>query len=179
MISKLLKFFFYLIIFVATITLVRAQDNIYDVCRNGTIEQVKSIYTSNQNIINKENENGYLPLTLACYHGNYDVVKFLVDKVDDINANSDRGTPLMAAVFKKESSIVELLLKNNANPNIRDVNGSTAMHYATMFRNYDIIKLLVNADSDFTIKDNNGKSALDFAKDYKDDKLNSILNLKQ
>ena len=116
---------------------------------------------------------------MACYHGNYDVVKFLVNKVEDINANSDRGTPLMAAVFKKELSIVELLLKNNANPNIKDINGSTAMHYATMFKNYEIIKLLVDADSDFTIKDNNGKSALDFAKAYKDNKLNSILNLKQ
>ena len=179
MILKITKLVSFALIFVSAITLVRAQDNIYDICRNGSIEQVKSIYAKNQNIINEENDNGDLPLTLACYHGNYDVAKFLVNKVEDINANSDRGTPLMAAVFKKELSIVELLLKNNANPNIKDINGSTAMHYATMFKNYEIIKLLVDADSDFTIKDNNGKSALDFAKAYKDNKLNSILNLKQ
>lgn len=173
-----IKSIFYVLIFVSGINLVHAQDNIYDVCRNGSVEQIKSIYTTNQNIINEENENGYLPLTLACYHRNYDVVNFLVDKVDDINANGDRGTPLMAAVFKKDLPIVKLLLENKANPNIKDVNGSTAMHYATMFKSYDIIKLLVNADSDFTIKDNNGKSALDFAKAYRDEKLNSILTLK-
>lgn len=175
--SNSLEPIFCVLVILFGIALADAQNTIYDVCRKGSLDEIIDIYNKDQDIINEENKEGYLPLTLACYHGNYEAVKFLVDKVDDINANSERGTPLMAAVFKKEVRIVELLLKHNANPNIKDINGSTAMHYATMFKNYDIIELLVKVNSDFSIKDHNGKSALDFAKAYNDERLNSILNL--
>ena len=106
-----------------------AQRDIYDISRGGNLQEIRQAYEDNSSIINESNSKGYLPLTLACYHGNYEVVSFLVDKVEDINANNNQGTALMAAVFKKDIDIVKLLLDNNADPNIADANGTTAMHY--------------------------------------------------
>ncbi|RAJ16910.1 hypothetical protein LY08_00686 [Olleya aquimaris] len=155
-----------------------AQTDIFEVSRNGTLEDIEAIYKQDQQSINKKNDQGYTPLTLACYNGNVAVANFLAGKVDDINGNSNYGTPLMAAVYKGYTKIVAILLQHDANPNIQDKQGGTAMHYAVLFKKYDIIKLLVDADADFNIKNNANKSALDFAISYKDETLNELLNLK-
>ena len=154
-----------------------AQRDIYDIYRGGNLQVMRQENEDNSSIINESNSKGYLPHTLACYHGYYEAVSFLVYKVEDINANNNQVTALMAAVFKKDIELVKLLLDNNADPNIADANGTTAMHYATMFQNYDVISLLINAGADFTLKDNNGKTPIDFAKAYNDKKIYELLKL--
>lgn len=152
------------------------QSNIFDVCRTGNTSDIIAFYTKNPDCINKTNADGYTPLILACYHGNEEAVKFLIDKVKDINGTSNYGTPLMAAVVKGNVEIVEMLLDRNADTNIADSNGTTALHYAVMFKNYDIVKLLIAANADVNLKDNRDKSALDYAMIYKDKKLSNLLN---
>ena len=148
-----------------------SQSDIFDAARNGQLNEVISIYTKNPDAINLTNYEGYSPLILACYHGNKEVVKFLIDKVHSINSTSNYGTPLMAAIVKGDIEIIEMLLSRNAATNIADVNGTTAMHYAVMFKNYEAIKLLLEANADLEIKDNRGQSALDYAAIYNDKKL--------
>lgn len=155
-----------------------SQSDIFEISRNGSLEEIEAIYKLDKESINLKNEQGYMPLTLACYNGNLEVATFLVDKVLDINGNSDFGTPLMAAVYKGYDNIVEILLKYKADPNIQDSQGGTAMHYAVLFRKYKIIELLVEAGADFNIENDVKKSALDFAISYKDEKLNKLLNIK-
>lgn len=155
-----------------------AQKNIFDVSRSGTIEEIQALYKETPNIINLVNENGYSPLVLACYNGNDAIVTFLADKVDNINGTTNYGSPLMAATVKGYIKIVNILLKHKADPNITDAKGVTAGHYAVMFRKYSIIEMLVEANADFNLKDDNGKSALDYAKNYNDEKINKLLNIK-
>ena len=140
-----------------------AQTNIFDACRNGSVSDVVSIYTKNPNSINATNEAGYTPLILACYHGKSAIVKFLVDKVDDINGISDYGTPLMAAVVKGNIEIIQMLLARNADTNVADANGTTALHYATLFKQTEIVKMLVKAGAKVDIKDGRGQSPRDYA----------------
>lgn len=154
-----------------------AQSDIFEVSRNGSLEEIQAIYNQDKSLIDSKNDKGYTPLTLACYNGNLEVANFLVEKVSDINGNSNYGTPLMAAVYKGYDKIVAVLLQHNANPNIQDAQGGTAMHYAVLFKKYDIVKLLVEADADFNIQNNVKKSALDFAISYNDENLNKLLNI--
>ncbi len=155
-----------------------AQKTVFDISRSGTVAELDELYKQNPNIINTANENGYSPLVLACYSGNDAVVTFLADKVENINGATNYGSPLMAATVKGHIKIVNILLKYKADPNITDVKGVTAAHYAVMFRKYSIIEMLVEAKADFSLKDNNGKSALDYAKNYNDEKINKLLNIK-
>ena len=152
-----------------------SQSDIFDASRRGQLDQVNKIYSQDPNVINLINAEGYSPLILACYHGNEEVVKFLINKVDNINRTSNYGTPLMAAVVKGDIKIIEMLLSKNADTTIADVNGTTAMHYAVMFKNYEAVKLLIEANADLKIKDNRGQSALDYAAIYNDKKLNNLL----
>ncbi|TYA55971.1 ankyrin repeat domain-containing protein [Formosa maritima] len=140
-----------------------AQNNIFDVARAGTVDEVKKLMAINIDTINKPNDEGYLPLTLACYNGNEAVGLFLIKHVNNINGDSKYGTPLMAAVFKGHVLLVQTLLENGANPNIADVNKTTPLHYAVLLNNDVIIKLLMDYNVDVTLKDSRDKTALDYA----------------
>ena len=152
-----------------------SQNNIYDVCRKGTVDDLVTIYKNNPSSINQVNESGYTPLFLACYHGHEEVVEFLIDKVDDVNGSSDYGTPLMAAVVKGNLSIIKMLLAKNADTNIADANGTTALHYAILFKQLDMVKLFVKAGAKADIKDGRGQSAIDYAILYDNDQILKLL----
>lgn len=167
----------FLLVLFATSFSLNGQADIFDICRNGSVAQLEEIYKKEPLIINKTNSDGYSPLVLSCYHGNEEVVAFLIDKVTDINGRSDYGTPLMAAVVKGNAKIIDILLKHNANTNLADNNGTTALHYAVMFKNYDVIELLINANADKNLKDNRGQTAIDYAKIFNDETLNNLLKI--
>lgn len=154
-----------------------AQQNIFDACRQGNLDTVERLYNIDANSVNAEEENGYSALVLACYYGHEDIVDFLAGKVENINAETSYGSPLMAATVKGYASIVDILLKNNADPDIKDENGTTAAHYAVMFKNYILIERLVNANADFNIKNKTNQSAMDYAIAHKDEKINKLLKI--
>ncbi|XP_020627599.1 ankyrin repeat and SOCS box protein 3-like [Orbicella faveolata] len=72
-------------------------------------------------------------LFLACFWGFHDVVKTLLDKGADINAqNKDTlWTPLHAATFQEHGKIVMLLLERNAQPELPDSEGRSAKDFAS------------------------------------------------
>ena len=153
-----------------------AQTNVFDCARTGTVEEMDVFYTTNPKLVDSLNSRGSSPLTLAAYYNNIEVANYLIDKVDNINGNSDDGTPLMAAVVKGHVEISTALIQAGADPNLTDANGATALHYAVMFNNQELATLLIKSGASALMKNNVGQSPLDFAKMHNDKTLNSILN---
>ena len=153
--------------------------NIFDIGRKGTVAQAKEILKTNATAFNVVNDEGYSPLVLACYRGNNEVAKYLIKNGSDINGNSKMGTPLMACIVKGNTEIAKLLIEKKADVNSTDANGTTALIYATNFKNYEIVSLLIKADADYNKKDNRGNSALDYAILLNDDKLIETLKNKK
>ncbi len=153
--------------------------DIFEIARKGTLTQIEEITIANPKTINAVNKEGYSPLTLACYHKNNEVAKFLINNGSDINQKSSMGTPLMAAVVKGNIEIVSELLHKKADVNSKDKNGTSALLYATIFKNYDIVRLLIKSNANPNSKDNKGNSAIDYAILANDDKLIEILKNKQ
>lgn len=156
---KYIQLFFFLLVFQTGFS----QEDIFDVARKGTVEQVKTLQTQNPDIINTVNEQGFTPLLLACYRGNLDVAKFLIENSKTIDTTSDMGTPLMACVVKGDSVLARLLLQKGANPNLTDSKGTTALIYAVEFQNIETVQLLLKYNADKTHKNNEGKTAFEFA----------------
>lgn len=152
--------------------------NVFDLARSGTLSQITLLFEENAKIVNAVNDAGYSPLILACYRGNNDVAKFLIDNGADLNYNNDMGTPLMAAIFKKNNEIASYLIYKKANLNLSDGNGTTALIYAVNFKNYEIVSELVKSDVDVDFKDKKNKSAVDYALQLDDDKLMELLKNK-
>lgn len=152
-----------------------AQQDIFDVARSGTVEEVKELMSMNPDTINKINDKGFYSLTLACYNGNESVGLFLINHVKNINGDSKYGTPLMAAVFKGQVNLVQALLEKGANPNLADVNKTTPLHYAVLLKNELLIELLMASNADTSLKDSRGKTALDYALMDKNKNIISLL----
>ena len=58
---------------------------------------------------------------------------------------------------------VKILIDKNANVNLTDANGTTALIYATQFKNVEAIKLLLEHRADKTKVDKKGKTAFEYA----------------
>jgi ankyrin repeat protein len=155
--------YFQIIFFLLLFQVGFSQQNIFDIARKGTVEELKTAMKQNPDIINSVNADGYSPLILASYKGNVAVAHILIKNVKDINGSSPMGTPLMAAVVKGNKEILQALLENNADPNLTDANGTTALIYAVQFKNGDMIKLLLNYKADKSKIDNKGKTAFEYA----------------
>ncbi len=153
-------------------------NDVFDIGRKGTVEQAKEKLKENPKSFNVVNDEGYSPLLLACYRGNNAVAKFLIESGSDINGKSKFGTPLMACIVKANNEIAKLLIDKKADLEFADGNGTTALIYATNFKNYEIVSALVKAKANVAFKDSKNSTALDYALLANDDKLIEILKTK-
>ncbi|MDN4011877.1 MULTISPECIES: ankyrin repeat domain-containing protein [Chryseobacterium] len=147
-------------------TFVTAQDktkSIFDLARSGTVAEVKDMMKQNPDIINQTNESGFSPLILACYRGNVEVAKFLIDNVKDVNYKSQEGTALSGLSVKYNKDLVTYLLNKKADPNIADATGSTPLFWAVKFGNKELIELLLRYKADKTLKDAQGMTPFEYA----------------
>jgi len=152
--------------FFLTLSLICAQEktkSIFDIARNGTVDEVKEQMKQNPDIINQTNENGFSPLILACYRGNVKVAEFLIDHVKDINYKSQEGTALAGLSVKYNKDLVLYILSKNADPNIADATGSTPLFWAVKFGNLELTRLLLQYKADQSIKDAQGMTPFEYA----------------
>jgi uncharacterized protein len=89
---------------------------IFDMARNGDAATLAA-YLDAGVPANLTNTNGDTLVMLAAYHGHEVAVAALTERGADVNRHNDRGqTPLAGAVFKNETTIMELLLRADADP---------------------------------------------------------------
>lgn len=162
----MLKIYFYLItVFLSLGAFAQSagSKSIFDVARSGSLTEASALVQQNPKVVNEINDAGYSPLILACYRGNTEVAKFLINNGADLNYNNSMGTALMAAVVKSNDEIVNLLLGKNVDVNQKDSNGTNALIYAVQFKNTLLVKLLLEKKADKTHVDSNGKTAFEYA----------------
>ena len=151
------------LVLITSLTFGQEKLDVFDIARKGTIEQAKEKLRENPNAFNVVNNEGYSPLTLACYRENNEVAKLLIEKGSDINGISKMGTSLMAAIVKGNNEMVKLFIDKKANLESTDSNGITALIYAVQFQNKVALKLLIDNKADKTHKDKAGKTAFEYA----------------
>ena len=96
---------------------------------------------------NKTSRGGHTPLfaAVAYSYGDKDVVHLLLNRgADPYKANVEGGTPLHWAAYRGNKDIVQALLRV-ADPNIQDVYGRIALHYAWRSNCNDVINMIKTA----------------------------------
>jgi ankyrin repeat protein len=88
--------------------------------------------------------SGYLPYTANC--GNYDIVKYFIDKGVDVNY--DNGEALKWATEDGNFEISKLLIDNGADIHVED---EKSLKNACKSGNYDLVKLLLDQGADPSI----------------------------
>ncbi|GAG21151.1 unnamed protein product, partial [marine sediment metagenome] len=115
---------------------------------------------------------------IICY-GDPEVYKWILSAFgkDSLNEKDKNGnTPLHISCHQdtKHNSLSALLwlLQNDADINIQNNEGDTALHLSAASGFSNCINLLMKENCDHTIKNNNGKISLDILEDNKDDIIN-------
>ncbi|MCP4725472.1 MAG: hypothetical protein GY863_10570 [bacterium] len=106
-----------------------------------------------------------------------EVESFLEKDPESVKANDESGnTPLHYAAYSGKNDIIELLIANNAELNIRNHGGSAPIHLAVMTGRKNAIELLLNSGADIDAKNAYGRTPLLIvARDIGDESLARFL----
>lgn len=145
--------------------------------RGGHYDIVEYLINQGQNL---NISNGRSPLINAALEGNFDIVKLLVEKGADVNVMDgskvlDEGTSLLVAAKKRDTLLVNYLLKNGADINQKDKYLNTALHKAVFSYEMDeediveeqkilrVVKVLLEKGANVNLTDNRNSAALNIA----------------
>ena len=152
-----------------------AQD-IHELARNGSVAEVREFLIKEPEAINKLSDRGISPFILACYRGNNEVAKFLMNKGADVNVCTSEGSALYGIIFKNNIEMLSHLLKNGISPNdtCQFRQFGTPLHMAMSLKRYDMVELLLNSGASKSIPNQEGMSIDELLIRYNDESLTKI-----
>ena len=107
---------------------------------------------------------GRLPLHFAVQKQSLNCVKYLGERMDNVNETDISGeTPLMLAARVNGQNSVRFLLEHNADKNKRDINGDYAIHHAARAGHLTVLEMLFLSLDDLEVKNNRGERPLHLA----------------
>jgi ankyrin repeat protein len=132
--------------------------------RAGHISIVAFLIEKNADAYLKDNQ-GYNALHLAVHGAQTLMVVYLLGYGMNPNSlDSSNRTPLMWSAYLGHSlEITKLLFDWDADLNLTDNTGFTALHWAVCASNFESAKMLIKHGIDISIRDPNGKTAGDWA----------------
>lgn len=142
--------------------------SIFEASAAGRFDVVANLVYSHPEAINFYAEDGFTSLGLACYFGQYEIARYLVLKGADVNLPSNNGFkvyPLHSAAAGNYTQIARMLVENNAQVNVKQQAGATALHSAAQNGNIDLLILLLEHGADVSIRMEGGKLPADLARE--------------
>ncbi|KAL4446526.1 hypothetical protein ABPG74_005464 [Tetrahymena malaccensis] len=138
------------------------EDNIFEIVENFNGEELSTLkkQLSEQDFRQKltsKNEFGQTVLHVACQLGYTKMIIQILEYLESLSlinevidvVDSSHFTPLILVIKSTDDGIpeaVESLLKFNANPNIQDKDGNTALHYAASMGQEECCEILLNSN---------------------------------
>lgn len=116
--------------------------------------------------INLFSIDGFTPLGLASFFGHKELVKILLNNEADPNIaanNSFKVTPLHSACAVSNYEIAQLLIKNGADVNAKQMQGVTPLHSAAHNGQTNLVRLLINNGANINSKMDDGQTPLSMA----------------
>jgi len=111
--------------------------------------------------INKVNESGDTPLSVAVDYNNKILVKYLIEHGADINKENKHGETLLISTIKNGYlDMTRFLIQLKADVNKEDKNGNTPLIIAAKMRNEKLIKYLIEQGADINQENKHGITPL-------------------
>ncbi|KAL9046858.1 MAG: hypothetical protein Q9214_000422 [Letrouitia sp. 1 TL-2023] len=136
---------------------------IHEAAREGKTSEVDSLLTANPRLATRRDDDDRLPIHWALSNNQQPVVELLVARRDfDPDVQDGSGwTPLMIASSLREGDdLVDLLLKKDADVNMKTHNGQTALHFCASKNNLDVARKLIAQKASARVKDKRGQLPL-------------------
>ncbi|VVC44807.1 ATPase, AAA-type, core,ClpA/B family,Clp ATPase, C-terminal,P-loop containing nucleoside triphosphate [Cinara cedri] len=141
------------------------KENIYDLIKYGTVEDLTGFLKDNPKEVNKYNEYGWTPLLVAAANNKYNQIEVLLKFGADQDMSDNFLSVYHAA--KKLNIHPEDVIKKRVDDFSKDFNlngkfqGFTALHYAALFNNIEAINILIKYGADPHLKSVTGHKPID------------------
>jgi ankyrin repeat protein len=139
----------------------------------GKAERVKELLKAKPELVKtrtRQGGTGWTPLHIASREGHEEIARVLLDAGSDVNAEKEKSSPLVWAVWteKPNLKLVKLLIDRGADVNQHGgLYSESPLHFAAQDGNVELVKLLLQAKADPKAKEWHGKTPLDLAKERK------------
>ncbi|HWD89578.1 MAG TPA: ankyrin repeat domain-containing protein [Mucilaginibacter sp.] len=142
--------------------------NLFEASAAGKFDVVAHLLYNQPDAVNEYAEDGFTPLGLACYFGQFEVARYLVLKGADVNLSSNNGFhvfPIHSAAAGNYTDIVRMLIDNGANVNVRQQAGATPLHSAAQNGNLELLILLLEHGAETNVRMEGGRLPSDVARE--------------
>ncbi|KAH8697315.1 putative proteasome regulatory particle subunit [Talaromyces proteolyticus] len=138
---------------------------IHEASREGKTSVVESLLNANPKLASLKDDDERLPIHWAAAYNRLPIVELLVaNKYFDPDVTDGSGwTPLMIAASLKNDEgeqVIDLLLRKEADVNIKSSSGQNALHFAASKANLSTVKKLLAHKCSARVKDKRGQLAL-------------------
>ncbi|MCG3110159.1 putative ankyrin repeat protein [Metallosphaera sp. J1] len=135
---------------------------IFNWISEGNSEKLKEMDKRNLMRCLKDGRN---PLHEACFQGEIEIVRYLLDLGFDPNEEDAEGnSPIHLAFCNGNVEVVKLLVNRGADPNKRDKQGFPLLHKAYYLEMDDLVKFLLDNGADPEVRDNFGLKYFEYGK---------------
>ncbi len=140
--------------------------NLFEASAAGKFDVVAHILHSSPDAVNEFAPDGFTPLGLASYFGQYEVARYLLAKGAEVNLPSNNGFhvfPIHSAAAGSYNDIARILIESGAQVNVRQQAGATPLHSAAQNGNLELLIMLLEAGAETDVRMEGGKLPADLA----------------
>ncbi len=140
--------------------------DVFEATTLGNAARLRELLKEHPELVNAWSPDGFAPLHLACFFGQEESARLLLERGADVSAvaqNPMRVQPLHSAAAGRQLGIVRLLLDGGAPVNARQHLGWTALHEAANQGNREMAETLLRYGADPALGNDEGKTSADIA----------------
>ena len=141
--------------------------DIFEAASLGRLEALKK-YLHNDDALNSYSKDGFTALHFACYFGQPEAARLLVEKgarIDAVANNATKVMPLHSAASSRNLAAARILLEHGAPVNARQQAGWVPIHAAVQNGDAAMVDLLLAHGADAETANDEGKTPAILARD--------------
>jgi len=140
-------------------------NKVYEAIADGNVDEISNYLKSTKNVDNDFEPESILHYAIDNCKNNYEeTISFLIINSDNVNSHQSKysSTPLhkLCAWAEPHMSLIQLLLKNGADVNAKDISGKTPLFNIIFSFSTELLDLLVKYGANVNMRDKYGNSIL-------------------
>ena len=136
--------------------------DIFEAAALGRLDRLKQCLRDDASAINSRSKDGFTALHFACFFGQPEAARLLIESgaaVDAVAANPTRVMPLHSAASARSLEAARLLLERGAPVNARQQAGWVPIHAAGQNGDRPMVELLLKHGADPKLANDQGKTS--------------------